>query len=89
MGLIEQFEDDAVIDALRSLPQDIRWTLMLVDVEQLDQTQAAELLGVPLGTIKSRTHRGRRMLRDRLHERAGQRGWIADDQNEEPTHTDG
>lgn len=75
-SLMARFEDDAVIDALRSLPEDIRWTLLLVDVEQLDQSEAATALGVAVGTIKSRTHRGRAMLRDLLHATAIARGWI-------------
>ena len=65
-----------MIDSLRSLPEEIRWTLMLVDVERLDHAQAAQILHVPVGTIKSRAHRGRGMLRDRLLGIARQRGWI-------------
>lgn len=64
--LMEQIGDQELIDALRSLPEEIRWTLLLVDVQQLDHVAAAEALGVPEGTIKSRAHRGRRMLHDRL-----------------------
>lgn len=74
--LMNRFEDEVVADALRDLPDDIRWTLLLVDVEQLQQAEAAEVLGVAVGTIKSRAHRGRAMLRDRLHQRAVQRGWV-------------
>ena len=44
----------------------IRWTLLLVDVQGMDDREAAEVLGVPAGTIKSRLHRGRRMLREYL-----------------------
>ena len=74
--LMGRFEDDAVIDALRELPDDMRWTLLLVDVEQMDHVDAAAALDVAVGTIKSRAHRGRAMLRDRLFERALKRGWI-------------
>lgn len=74
--LLEQFEDAAVIRALQALPEAIRWTLMLVDVEQLEHQRAAEILDVPVGTIKSRAHRGRAMLRDRLYDFAVQRGWV-------------
>jgi RNA polymerase sigma-70 factor, ECF subfamily len=69
-SLLERFEDAQIIEALRSLPMNIRWTLMLVDVEQLDHAQAAEVLGVPVGTVKSRAHRGRAMLRQTLSQRA-------------------
>lgn len=61
-GLLEQFEDTEIVEALKSLPDAIRWTLLLVDVEGLGHQQAAEILGIPDGTVKSRAHRGRRML---------------------------
>jgi RNA polymerase sigma-70 factor (ECF subfamily) len=61
-GLLESFSDDEVIGALRKLPQHIRWTLLLVDVEGLADADAAELLSIPEGTVKSRLHRGRRTL---------------------------
>ncbi|MBT8207709.1 MAG: sigma-70 family RNA polymerase sigma factor [Acidimicrobiia bacterium] len=61
-ALLEQFEDADIVTALRSLPDAIRWTLLLVDVEGLGHEQAAGILGVPEGTVKSRAYRGRRML---------------------------
>lgn len=64
--LLQQFSDQQMIDALKLVPEDIRFTLLLVDVEGLDQADAAGVLGVPVGTIKSRTHRGRSMLRELL-----------------------
>jgi RNA polymerase sigma-70 factor (ECF subfamily) len=60
--LLQTFSDEQVIHALRQLPQDIRWTLLLVDVEGMPDADAAEVLSIPLGTVKSRLHRGRRML---------------------------
>ena len=60
--LLESFSDQEMIHALRRLPEEIRWTLLLVDVEGLNDAHAARLLAVPVGTIKSRLHRGRRML---------------------------
>ena len=74
--LLNRFEDEAVIEAMRLLPEDIRWTLLLIDVEQMEQADAAQVLGVAVGTIKSRAYRGRAMLRDRLYELAVKRGWI-------------
>jgi RNA polymerase sigma-70 factor, ECF subfamily len=64
--ILEGFSDETVIEALTSLPEEIRFTLLLVDVEGVDHVQAAEALGVPVGTIKSRAHRGRAMLRTKL-----------------------
>lgn len=74
--LMNRLDDQAVVQALRTLPDDMRWTLLLVDVEQMEQVDAAEVLGVAVGTIKSRAHRGRALLRDRLYELAMQRGWV-------------
>ena len=78
-ALMGRFEDDAIIKALGELPEDIRWTLLLVDVEKMEQVEVAAILNVAVGTIKSRTHRGRSMLRDRhrLYQLALQRGWVA------------
>ena len=64
--ILNGFSDHQVIEALQRLPEDIRLTLLLVDVEQLDHQEAATILQVPVGTIKSRTHRGRTMLRATL-----------------------
>lgn len=69
--ILEQLSDQQLIDALRALPDDIRWTLLLVDVEQLDHAEAAMVMGVPIGTSKSRAHRGRQMLRERLLTKVG------------------
>lgn len=78
--VLEQFTDSEVITALAGLPEEIRWTLLLVDVEGMDQTEAAGILHVPVGTIKSRAHRGRMMLRDALLPLAKQGRILADDQ---------
>jgi RNA polymerase sigma-70 factor (ECF subfamily) len=64
--ILQEFSDQQVIDALRSLPDEIRWTLLLVDVEGMDHKDAAGVLDVPVGTVKSRAHRGRQMLRQVL-----------------------
>ena len=74
--ILEGFEDAEVIAALKALPEEIRWTLLLVDVENMDHQQAAKVLDVPEGTIKSRAFRGRGMLRDRLFHLAKQRGLV-------------
>jgi RNA polymerase sigma-70 factor, ECF subfamily len=69
-ALIERFSDAQVISALQDLPEDQRLTLLLVDVEQMSHEEAAEVLDIAVGTVKSRTSRARRMLKDRLHEHA-------------------
>jgi len=64
----------AIEDCLADLPPDFRAVAVLVDVEGLDYPSAAEALGVPVGTVKSRLARARRRLRDCL--RAA--GWGTD-----------
>jgi RNA polymerase sigma-70 factor, ECF subfamily len=64
--ILQSFSDQQMIDALKKLPDEIRLTLLLVDVEQMDHADAAKILAVPVGTIKSRAHRGRTMLRQAL-----------------------
>ncbi|WP_432799554.1 sigma-70 family RNA polymerase sigma factor [Poriferisphaera sp. WC338] len=68
--IMERFADQVVIDALKAIPEAIRLTLLLVDVEQIDHADAAVILEVPVGTVKSRAHRGRAMLRQLLYEHA-------------------
>ncbi len=64
--VLASFSDEQIIAALRTLPPEIRWTLLLADVQGMDDVEAAQVLNVPEGTIKSRLHRGRRMLRNSL-----------------------
>ncbi len=52
--------------ALRGLDEEFRVALVLRDIEQMDYAQIAEVLDVPVGTVKSRIHRGRMMLRGAL-----------------------
>jgi len=79
--LMERFGDEEVIEALQGLPEEIRWTLLMVDVEQMDHVAVAAVLEVPVGTIKSRAHRGRAMLRDKLYVWAKERGWVLDEES--------
>lgn len=74
--LMQRFDDETVIEALQNLPDNMRWTLLFVDVEQMSHEEAASLLGVAVGTIKSRAHRARALLRDHLYDLAAQRGWV-------------
>ena len=64
--ILNGFSDEQVIAALAAVPEEIRWALLLVDVEGIGQVEAGSVLGVPVGTIKSRLHRGRALLREAL-----------------------
>jgi len=59
---------DHVVDALRRLPEKFREAVVLSDMEGLSYAEAAEVLGVPVGTVKSRLFRGRRILQAQLCE---------------------
>jgi RNA polymerase sigma-70 factor (ECF subfamily) len=65
----EQHElQERVARALARLDEDFRAAVVLKDIEELDYAQIAEILGVPIGTVKSRIHRGRLVLRDLLRD---------------------
>ena len=73
--LLENFSDEQIIKALKSLPDQQRFPLFLVDVEQLSHEEVAEIMGVPVGTVKSRTSRARAILRTRLFSHAKEMGF--------------
>jgi len=66
--------DDDVEAALASLPPDFRAAVVLCDIEGLSYEEIAEILGAKLGTVRSRIHRGRAMLRTALAHRAPAEG---------------
>lgn len=68
--LLENFSDEQVIAALKTLPEEQRFALFLVDVEQLSHEEAARVLQVPVGTVKSRTSRARANLKVQLFSHA-------------------
>jgi RNA polymerase sigma-70 factor (ECF subfamily) len=65
-ALLEQFGDAQLVEALRDLPSEIGWSVLLVDVEGLTYPEAADIMSVPVGTAKSRVFRGRTMLREAI-----------------------
>jgi RNA polymerase sigma-70 factor (ECF subfamily) len=67
----QHITDEDVLDALRRLPEALQDVLVLCDVEELKYREIAEVLGIPIGTVMSRLHRGRALLRQGL---AGRRG---------------
>ena len=68
--LVEQTIDGEILAALDELSDDFRRVVELVDIDGLSYAEAAEVLGIPVGTVMSRLHRARRRIRDRL-DRAG------------------
>src|SRR3954464_13899664 len=74
--LLEMFTDDEVKDALESLPETFRMAVLLADVEGFAYKEIAEILDIPIGTVMSRLHRGRKALQKRLYEFAVDRGLV-------------
>lgn len=70
--------DDDVTTALTELPEDFRTVVLLCDVEGFTYEEIANMLDVPIGTIRSRLHRGRNLLRARLLEYAEKKGFNRD-----------
>lgn len=71
---IDHMPDSAVKEALQDIPEDFRLAVYLADVEGFSYQDIAEIMKTPIGTVMSRLHRGRRMLRDRLTDYAVERG---------------
>jgi RNA polymerase sigma-70 factor, ECF subfamily len=66
--------DHDVQDALAALPEDFRAAVVLCDIEGMTYDEIADVLDVKLGTVRSRIHRGRSMLRKHLEHRAPRTG---------------
>jgi RNA polymerase sigma-70 factor, ECF subfamily len=63
--------------ALDAVPEDFRLIVVLADVEELSYREIAEVVGCPVGTVMSRLHRGRRLLKARLIDHARELGLVA------------
>ena len=66
--------DTAIADAMNSLNDDYRMVVYLSDVEGLAYKEIAEALDIPIGTVMSRLHRGRKQLRELLKDVANEQG---------------
>jgi RNA polymerase sigma-70 factor (ECF subfamily) len=71
---IDHLPDSTVKDALQAIPEDFRLAVYFADVEGFSYQEIADIMKTPVGTVMSRLHRGRRMLRDMLTEYAHERG---------------
>jgi RNA polymerase sigma-70 factor, ECF subfamily len=66
--VVERLSQGGVVDALAALPHDFRDVVVLVDLGEFSYADAAQILDVPIGTVMSRLHRGRRILKQTLAE---------------------
>lgn len=70
--------DDDLIIALNSLQDDYKTVVILCDLEGLSYEEIAEFLEVPIGTVRSRLHRGRKILEKKLRDYAKERGYAVE-----------
>ena len=75
--VMDLFTDAEVKDALESLPEQFRMAVLLADVEGFSYKEIADIMDVPIGTVMSRIHRGRRALQKALYEFGQARGLVA------------
>ena len=76
--VLEAIPDEDVKEALEALPETFRMAVWLADVEGFAYKDIAEIQGIPIGTVMSRLHRGRRALEKALWEKVRKRGLIRD-----------
>ena len=86
--MFEMFTDDEVKEALEELPENFRLPVLLADVEGFAYKEIAEMLEIPVGTVMSRLHRGRKQMHKLLYDFASERGLISSSVSAAETHTD-
>src|SRR5581483_2460143 len=84
--LLDSYTDDEIKQAIESLPEQFRMAVLLADVEGFSYKEIADILGIPIGTVMSRLHRGRKGLQKKLWEFAVERG-LVDRQEPSPQHS--
>jgi RNA polymerase sigma-70 factor (ECF subfamily) len=66
--ILERLSQDEIVHALSEVPHDFRDVIVLVDIGDFTYQDAAQILDIPIGTVMSRLHRGRRILKKELAE---------------------
>ncbi|MDP2470006.1 MAG: sigma-70 family RNA polymerase sigma factor [Candidatus Palauibacterales bacterium] len=74
--IFDRIIDDQVIRAIDELPEEFRVTVVLSDLEGLSYQEVSDLMGVPVGTVKSRLFRARKRLQEKLYEFAVEMGYL-------------
>ncbi len=90
--LMDLVTDQEVKDAIEALPEQFRMAVLLADVEGFSYKEIAEILDIPIGTVMSRLHRGRKALQKALFEFATSRGLTSgpsEDQTNQPVAPSG
>ncbi len=68
--VLERLSQDSIVEALADVPHDFRDTIVLVDIGEFSYADTAQILDIPIGTVMSRLHRGRRILKKNLADRS-------------------
>ncbi len=71
--------DDEIMEAIKSLPEEFRTVLLMCDVEGMSYEEIADFMDIPIGTVRSRIHRGRKLLAIKLYNYAKSRGYNVDE----------
>ncbi|HEX4526666.1 MAG TPA: sigma-70 family RNA polymerase sigma factor [Gaiellaceae bacterium] len=67
--VLDKLSQDSIVEALADVPHDFRDVIVLVDIGEFSYADAAQILDIPIGTVMSRLHRGRRVLKKNLADR--------------------
>ena len=78
-SLMAMLADDEVKRALEELPENFRLPVLLADVEGFSYKEIAEMLEIPIGTVMSRLHRGRKQMQKLLYDYARERGLVREE----------
>ncbi len=73
--MFEHMMGDEVTNAINSLPVDFRVVILLCDIEGFTYEEISKIVDIPIGTVRSRLHRARNMLKERLKEYAANLGY--------------
>ncbi len=87
--MFELFTDDEVKQALEDLPENFRLPVLLADVEDFSYKEIAEILDIPIGTVMSRLHRGRKAMQKALADFATHQGLLVRTPETTEEHVDG
>ncbi len=80
--VLNSLVESDILDAIDDLPEQFRLAVVLSDIEGFSYAEMAEIMDVPLGTVMSRLHRGRKALQKRLWEIARDRGIVKSDRKD-------
>ncbi len=75
-SFFDSFVDEEVLNAVERLPQEFREAVVLSDLEGMSYNEIATVMDVPVGTVKSRLYRGRRLLGKALYDYAAEMGYL-------------